>query len=98
MKIISIIKNDITGSDLAVYFKDNYPHDIDLPLLPPRNTTDVVYTKSGLPVLQIELWRNKKFKNYFLFGEKVWFDPEANTDFVKNGSQWLEFLDVYESF
>jgi len=98
MKIISIIKNDITGSDLALYFKDNYPHDCAESPLPPRNSTHITHTKSGLPVLQIEFWRNEKFKRYFWFGEKVCFDAEDNTDFVKRGNQWLDFLEIYNGF
>jgi hypothetical protein len=97
MKIISIIHNNITGKDLAVYFKDNYSDDIDQPPSPPRNTTHVTHTKSG-PVLQIEFWRNERFQKYFWLGEKVWFEAEDHTDFVKRGSQWLEFLEIYNSF
>lgn len=98
MKLISIIHNDLTNSDLALYLKDNYAHDPDSPPLPPCNKTTVTHTKSGLPVLQIEFWRNEKFKKYFWLGEVLWFDAEANTDFVKHESQWLEFLEVYKSF
>lgn len=98
MKLISIIKNNLTNKDLALYFKDNYPHDFDQPPTPPRNSTHITLTKSGLPMLQIEFWRNEKFKKYFWFGESVWFDAEDHTDFVKRGNQWLEFLEVYESF
>lgn len=98
MKLISIIKNDLKGSDLAVYFKDNYPHDSDESPLPPRNTADVVYTKSGMPILQIEFWRNERFQKYFWQGEVVSVIQDENTDFVKRGSPWLEFLEIYESF
>jgi len=101
MKIISIIKNDITNTDLALYFKDNYPHDGNGPPsspLPSHNTAHITSTKSDMPVLQIEFWRNEKFQKYFWFGEVLWFDAEDNTDFVKRGNQWLEFLEIYESF
>jgi hypothetical protein len=98
MKIINIIKNDITGSDLAVYLKDNYPHDTDEPPTPPYNTAEIAYTKSGMPVLQIEFWRNPRFQKYFWHGESVWFSQDEDTDFVKRGSPWLEFLEIYNSF
>lgn len=98
MKLISIIKNDITSSDLVVYFKDNYPDDVDLPRLQPRNTAKVVYNKSGIPVLQVEFWRNERFQKYFWFGEKISVLQDEDTDFVKRGSQWLEFLETYKCF
>jgi hypothetical protein len=101
MKLISIIKNNLTNTDLAVYFKDNYPHDTDGPSsspLPPRNSTRITHTKSGVPMLQIEFWRNAKFQKYFWFGEKVWFEAEDQTDFIKNGRQWSEFLEIYSGF
>jgi len=98
MKLISIIKNDLTNADLAVYMKDNYSHDPDSPPLPPRNTAQITSPKSDMPVLKIEFWRNEKFQKCFWFGEKIWFDKEANTDFERRGNQWLEFLEIYESF
>jgi len=98
MKLISIIKNDLTNADLAVYMKDNYSHDPDSPPLPPRNSTHITYTKSGLPVLLVEFWRNEKFKKYFWLGEVLWFDAEDHTDFVRRGNQWQEFLEIYKSF
>ena len=98
MKLINIIKNDITGSDLAVYFKDNYPYDIDEPTTPPCNTAEITYTKSGIPILKIEFWRNSRFQKYFWLGESVCFDAEENTYFVKHGNQWLIFLEIYNSF
>ena len=98
MKLISIIKNDITGSDLAVYLKDNYSHDGDFPPTPPCNTTHVTHTKSGMPVLQVEFWRNEKFKKYFWSCEPIWFSQDEDTDFFKRGSPWLEFIEIYNSF
>jgi hypothetical protein len=98
MKIISIIKNDITRSDFAVFFKDNYRNDIDESPSPPRNTVDIKYIKSGTPILQIEFWRNEKFKKYFWFGEKISVIQDDDTDFVKRGSQWLEFLEIFNCF
>jgi len=98
MKLISIIKNDLTNTDMGLYFKDNYPHDGAESPLPPRNTAHITRTKSDMPVLKIEFWRNEKFQKYFQFGEKIWFDAETNTDFVKRGNQWLEFLEIYNSF
>jgi hypothetical protein len=98
MKIISIIKNDVTNSDLAIYLKDNYPHDLDDLPTPPHNTAEIAYTKSGMPVLQIEFWRNPRFQKFFWRGEVVSVIQDEDTDFVKHGSPWLEFLEVYESF
>lgn len=98
MKIINIIRNSFTYSDLAVYLKDNYPHDTDESISPPKNTADIAYTKSDIPVLQIEFWRNEKFQKYLCLGESVYFSQDENTDFVKRGSQWLEFLEIYNSF
>jgi len=98
MKIISIIKNDLNNTDLAVCFKDNYPHDGDFPPTPPRNSVNIAHTKSGMPVLQVEFWRNEKFQKFFWLGEKVWVSQDVDTDFVKHGSQWVEFLEIYESF
>lgn len=98
MKIISILHNDLTNTDLALYIKDNYLDDIDLPPLPPRNTDEVTQTKSGLPVLKIEFWRNEKFKKYFFWGERVWFSQDEDTDFVKRGSPWVDFLEIYNNF
>lgn len=98
MKLISIIKNEVTNTDLVLYLKDNYSYDPDGPPLPLLNTAHITSTKSNMPVLQIEFWRNEKFKKYFWFGEVLWFDAEDHTDFVKRGNQWLEFLEVYESF
>jgi len=97
MKIINILHNDISNSDLAVCFRDNYLDDIDQPPLPPRNTSHIIHTNSGIPMLQVEFWRNGKFKKYFWFGEKVWFSQDEDTDFVKRGSQWLDFMDVYKT-
>jgi hypothetical protein len=98
MKIIGILHNDITDSDFAVNLKDNYPDDTGLPSTPPRNSAKIAHTKSDMPVLQIQFWRNEKFKKYFWFGEKVWVSQDEDTDFVKCGSQWLEFLEIYNSF
>jgi hypothetical protein len=98
MKIISIIKNNLTNTDLALHFKDNYPDDTDLPPLPPRNTTHITHTKSGTPVLQVEFWRNEKFKKHFWSGEPIWFSQDEDTDFFKRSSPWLEFLEIYNSF
>lgn len=98
MKIISITKNDITGKDIVVYLKDNYPHDIEELPTPPLNTADITYTKSGMPVLQVEFWRNERFQKYFWFGEKISVLQNEDTDFVKRGSPWLEFLEIYNSF
>lgn len=98
MKLISIIKNDLTNTDLAVFLKDNYPDDIDFSPSPPRNTDNITHTKSCLPVLQIEFWRNQRFQKYFWFGEKIWFNAEDHTDFVKRGCPWMEFLEIYNSF
>lgn len=98
MKIISILHNDITNSDFAVYLKDNYPDDTGLPSTPPRNSAKIAHTKSDMPVLQIQFWYNEKFQKYFWFGEPVWFSQDDNTDFVKHGSPWSRFLEIYYSF
>jgi hypothetical protein len=96
MKIISIIHNDITGTDLALYLKDNYAHDGSP--TPPQNATTIVHTKFVMPVLQIEFWRNEKFQKYFWLGEPLSVNIDDDTDFNKRGCSWLEFLKVYESF
>lgn len=96
MKIISIIKNDITGSDFALFLKDNYPDD-GAPT-PPRNTTTIARAKSGMPVLQVEFWRNEQFKKYFWSSESLSVNIDDDTDFNKRGRMWVEFLEVYESF
>lgn len=96
MKIISIIKNDITGLDLAVSMKDNFSGD-DTPPTPPRNATTIAHTKSGLSVLQVEFWRNSRFQKYFWFGEPLSVVVDEDTNFYKRGRQWLEFLEIYES-
>ena len=100
MKIISIIKNDLTNTtttDLAVYLKDNYPHGGEPPT-PPRNSVNIAHTKSGLPVLQIEFWRNERFQKYFWHGEWIYFNADEDTDYSKGGNQWLKHLEVYNSF
>jgi hypothetical protein len=98
MKIISIIKNDVTNSDLAIYLKDNYSHDINESPGQPRNTTHVTQTKSGVLVLQVEFWRNSRFQKYFVFGESLSVSIDEDTDFNKRGRPWVEFKEVYESF
>jgi hypothetical protein len=97
MKIISILHNEITGSDLALCFRDNYLDDVYQHPSPPHNSANIAHTKSGMPLLQVEFWRNEKFKKYFWFGEPIWFSQDEDTDFVKHGSKWLDFMDVYKT-
>jgi hypothetical protein len=96
MKIISIIKNDLNNTDLAVCLKDNFPDD-GAPPTPQCNTTSVTHNKSGLPVLQVEFWRNEKFQKYFWFSEPLSINIDDDTDFTKRGCPWSEFLEIYNT-
>ena len=98
MRIITIQHNEFTNQDFAVYFKDNCPDDPDLPPTPPRNTTHLIHTQSGLPVLQVEFWRKDRLLKYFWQGEPISFVIDEDTGFYKNGSKWPELMEIYDSY
>lgn len=98
MRIITIQHNEFTHTDFAVYLKDNFPDDHHLPPTPPLNSTHLVHTQSGLPVLQVEFWRKARFEKYFWSGEYITVVIDEDTRFFKNGNKWPEFMEIYDSY
>ena len=96
MKIIAIQHNPYTQSDFALYLKDNYD---DKGLVsPPVNSDSLESTKSGLPLLKIEFWRNERFHEYFWRGESISYVDDDDSDFEKRGRPWPIFMEIYNSF
>lgn len=95
MKIFSIIKNPYAQGDFVLYLKDNYSDDGKV--TPAVNTDALTHTKSGLPMLQIEFWRNERFQEYFWHGECLSYVQDDDLDLVKRKNHWPEFLEVYNS-
>lgn len=96
MRIISIINNPFTQSDFALYLKDNYEDD-NPPTLP-VNSDSLERTKSGLPLLKIEFWRNERFQDLFWQGESISYVEDDYSDFVKRGRPWSVFMELIESW
>lgn len=96
MRIIAIQHNPFTNQDFAVYLKDN--HSNEGIVTPAVNTDAITCTKSGMPMLQIEFWRNERFRELLWQGESISYVEDDDSDFVKRGRPWSEFLNVYESW
>jgi hypothetical protein len=96
MRIIGFINNPFTQSDFALYLKDNYEG--DNPPTPPVNSDSLERTKSGMPLLKIEFWRNEQFNDLFWQGEYISYVQDDDSDFEKRGCPWSEFMELYESW
>lgn len=96
MRIIGFINNPYTQIDFALYLKDN--HSIDGLVSPAVNSDSLESTKSGVPLLKIEFWRNERFQDLFWQGESISYVEDEDSDFVKRGRPWSEFIEVNESW
>ena len=96
MRIISFINNPYTQSDFALHLKDN--HSEEGLVSPAVNTDIIVRTKSGLPLLKIEFWRNEQFNDLFWQGEYISYVQDDDSDFEKRGRPWPMFMELYESW
>jgi hypothetical protein len=96
MKIITIQHNPYTQSDFALYLKDN--HSDEGLVSPPVNSDSLDSTKSGMPLLKIEFWRNERFHELLWQGESISYVEDDESDFEKRGRPWAVFMELYESW
>jgi hypothetical protein len=95
MRIIGFINNPYTQSDFALHLKDNYSNE---GLVSPPVNSDSLETTTGLLLLKIEFWRNERFQDLFWQGESISYVEDDDSDFVKRGRPWSEFLELIESW
>lgn len=96
MRIFGILKNPYKEGDFVLYLKDN--HSNEGKVTPAVNTDAITCTKSGMPMLQIQFWRNERFRELLWQGESISYVEDDDSDFVKRDRPWSVFMEVFESW